>query len=161
MLVIIPHGQTQGSAMRGTRMIKIDEKLEIPDTEIRLTFSSSSKPGGQNVNRVNTRVTLQFDVGASSALDDNQKRLIMEKLPGRINKQGILRVHSQKFRTQNANRSAAIERFAELILQALHVDPPRKKLRTPGFVKQRRLTEKKRRGMLKRNRSRPLPNDQN
>ncbi len=136
-------------------MVKIDGQLEIPDEEIILKFSRSSKPGGQNVNKVSSKAVLTFDVGATPSLDESQKELIRENLAGRINRDGILRVSSQKFRTQGANRKAVIERFAILIREALQIDPPRKKSRIPGHVRESRLREKKIRSTLKRARSRP------
>ena len=140
-------------------MVWIDDELEIPDDEIIFRYSRSSKPGGQNVNKVNSKAVLTFDLGSSSTLDQTQADLIRENLAGRINKSGILRVSSQKYRTQGSNRSAALERFVILIREALHVDPPRIKRKTPRFIKEFRLREKKKRGQLKRTRSRPCQDD--
>lgn len=140
-------------------MVRIDDELEIPDDEISFKFSRSAKPGGQNVNKVNSKAVLTFDLGGSSALDEAQAALIRENLAGRINKSGILRVSSQKYRTQGSNRKAALERFVILIREALHIDPPRKKRKAPGFIKEFRLREKKKRSQLKRSRSNPCPDD--
>ena len=140
-------------------MVGIDDELEIPDDEIIFRFSRSSKPGGQNVNKVNSKAVLTFDLGTSSTLNQAQADLIRENLAGRINKSGILRVSSQKHRTQGSNRSAALERFVILIREALHVDPPRIKRKTPRFIKEFRLREKKKRSQLKRTRSRPCQDD--
>jgi ribosome-associated protein len=74
-------------------------------------------------------------------------------LASRADKNGVLRVVSQKFRTQRANRKAAIERLRELLAGALKIRPVRKKSKVPYAAKQRRLEEKKRRGLLKRQRS--------
>ncbi len=140
-------------------MIRIYDELEIPDDEISFRFSRSSKPGGQNVNKVNSKAVLTFDLGGSSTLDEDQIVLIREKLAGRINKDGILRVSSQKHRTQGSNRNAALERFVILMREALHIDPPRKKRKAPGSVREIRLREKKKRSQLKRSRSKPFPGD--
>jgi ribosome-associated protein len=126
---------------------------QIDPGELVFTYARSSGPGGQNVNRVQTRAMLQFDVGASPSLSDYQKRRIFTRLAGRINKEGVLRVISQRHRTQEANRRAAIERFHELIEEALHVQRPRRKTRVSRGAKRRRMDSKRRRGDLKRTRS--------
>ncbi len=140
-------------------MILIDSNLSIPEDEISLSFSRSSGPGGQNVNKLNTRVTLRFDVIGSPSLTDDQRERILERLPTRISREGILRVVSQKHRTQKMNREAATERFAELLREALVRIPPRKKRGVPAGVKRKRLEDKRRRSRLKADRTRPVDED--
>ena len=141
-------------------MFKINKRLSIPESEITFRFSTSSKPGGQNVNKVNTRATLLFDVEASRSLSDRQKRSVKNRLKTRINKEGVLRVSSQKHRSQNENRKAAAERFIDILQNALKSSPRRKPTRKPKAVKERRLKSKKERGELKKLRSRVnLSND--
>lgn len=135
-------------------MLYVDEKLEIPERELAYRASRSSGPGGQNVNKVETRVTVLFDVEASSVLDLAQKSRLREKLATRINKDGVLRVVSQKHRTQGANRDAAREKLARLVAGALETRRRRKKTRPSRSVKRRRLEAKRRRGELKRRRAR-------
>lgn len=139
--------------------IWINSTLSIPESEISFTFSRSSGPGGQNVNKLNTRVTLWFDVAGSPSLSDTQRERILEKLPTRISREGILRVVSQRHRTQKMNRDAATERFAELLREALVQKPPRKKRRVPAGVKRRRLEDKRRRSQIKAGRTRPVDKD--
>lgn len=138
-------------------MIQIDDKIEIDEGELEFVTSRSSGPGGQNVNKLETRVTLRFDVEASPALDDEARARIRERLATRINKDGVLQVSSQRHRTQAQNRDAARERFAELLRDALSDDPPRRPTRMPRAVKKRRLENKRRRGEIKRRRSRIKP----
>jgi ribosome-associated protein len=133
--------------------------VSIDSDELRFTYSRSSGPGGQNVNRVETRVTLYFDVPASRSLDEAQKRRILNRLSTRVNKEGVLRVVSQRHRTREANRRAAIERFHELLEQALARRRLRKKTTVSKAAKRRRLEEKRRRGDIKRTRSRPSGSD--
>ena len=130
-------------------MLAITENIVIPLRELSFTFARSSKPGGQNVNKVNTRVTLIFDLARSSSLSAEEKTRIRYQLAGRINKQGLLRVVSYRHRTQAANRAAAVERFAALLSEALHEAKPRKKTRQPRSAKEGRLAAKKHRSRLK------------
>jgi ribosome-associated protein len=140
-------------------MVMVDSSLSIPESEISLSFSRSSGPGGQNVNKLNTRVTLRFDVVRSPSLSDAQRERILERLSTRISREGILRVVSQKHRTQNMNREAATERFAELLREALVQRPPRKNKRVPAGAKRKRLEDKRRRSRIKSGRARPADDD--
>jgi ribosome-associated protein len=133
-------------------MIRITDQLSIPQGELSFTASRSSGPGGQHVNKVSTRVTLRFDVANSPSLTPEQKERIFARLATRISKQGVLRVVSQKTRSQAANRELALERFVQLLQEALTQRPERKPTKVPSPVKQKRVDEKKQRGKLKRER---------
>ena len=133
-------------------MIEVGGGVRIDERDLAFEYSRSRGPGGQNVNKVNTRVTLLFDVGACGALSEEQKGRIRRRLATRISGEGILRVASQRYRTQAANKEAAVVRFAELLAEALRRRPVRKKTRVPRAAVERRLQEKKRRGQLKQQR---------
>lgn len=135
-------------------MIGINSRVDIPDEEIRFTFSRSGGPGGQNVNKVNSKVTLWFDVKNSPSLSGYQKNRISQRLASRISKEGVLQVTAMQYRTQKANRDDAVQRFTELLAAALVERKTRKKTRIAAGVKERRLQAKKRRGQLKSSRSR-------
>ncbi len=141
-------------------MIRINEEISIDDDELEATASRSSGPGGQNVNKVATRITLRFDVDASPALSPEHKERIHEHLATRISKAGVLRVTSQRHRTQAANREAALERFVDLVRQALEVPTERRPTRVPRRVDRRRLEEKRRRSRRKKERSRDYGRDE-
>ena len=130
-------------------MVRIRDGLEVPDAELSFATSRSGGPGGQNVNKVESRVTLRWRPAASAALDDGAKERLAEALATRITKDGVLHVTSQKHRTQAANRDAALARFAELVAGALETDPERKPTKVPRRAKRRRLAEKRRRGEVK------------
>jgi ribosome-associated protein len=122
----------------------------IAEHELRFTYSRSSGPGGQNVNRVETRVTLLFDLDASPSLSAEQKRRVRTRLATRINKDGVLRIVSQRYRTREGNRRAALERFEELLTEACRPERPRRKTRATKAAKRRRLESKRKRGAIKR-----------
>ena len=134
-------------------MIKITNDISIREDELIFKASRSGGPGGQNVNKVNTRITLLFDVANCGSLSDVQKQLILTRLATRTDKNGLIRVVSQKFRTQKANRIAAIERLCELLRNALKTKPARKKTKVPFIAKQQRLEKKRRRSLLKQQRA--------
>jgi len=133
-------------------MVRILEDLDIPDGELAFTTSRSSGPGGQNVNKVNTRVTLLFDVDASPYLSAEQRQVLRTRLAGRINREGILRVVSQRHRTQLANRETAVQRFVDLLREALAEEPERIPVKLPETVNEKRLEAKRRRSRTKRDR---------
>jgi len=134
--------------------MEIDSLLSIPESELSFVASRSSGPGGQNVNKVSSRITLRFDVAKSPSLNEEQRSRILERLGTRISGEGILQISSQSARSQSANRDRTIERFIELIGDALRVRPHRKKTRIPRKVKEKRLEEKKMLSLRKKTRKR-------
>jgi ribosome-associated protein len=96
-------------------MIKIKPGIEIAENELVFRASRSSGPGGQNVNKLSTRVTVLFNVMNCRSLSEEQKKLILKRLSKRISKDGLIKVVSQRHRSQKANRQAATERLVELL----------------------------------------------
>jgi len=135
-------------------MLDIVGGTQISEGELLFKASRSGGPGGQNVNKLNTRMTLLFDVAGSPSLSDEQRRRVRSVLATRIDKQGVLRVVSQRFRTQQANRQAAMDRFVQLLADALSPQPVRKETKAPAGARQRRLEDKKHRSRIKQHRSR-------
>src|SRR4029077_612012 len=138
-------------------MIPIDDNLAIPDEEVTFATSRSGGPGGQNVNKLETRVTLRCDLARSGALSEEQKARLRERLATRITRDGILQVSSQRHRSQGANREAAGERFAEPRREHRREETPRRKPRPPRAAKARRLDEKPRQSRRRRERSGDAP----
>lgn len=132
--------------------IIITPQLAIPDSELQFKFARSGGKGGQNVNKVETKVELLFDAAQSPSLTQHQRGLIMERLASRIGNDGILRIVAQESRSQWRNREDAIKRFADLLRNALKVRKKRIKTSSTHAGKQKRLDEKKRRGKIKQSR---------
>jgi ribosome-associated protein len=123
--------------------ITINEQLAIPESELSFRFSRSSGPGGQHVQKSDTRVELLFDVARSPALTDEQRARILERLGTQIDGEGVLRVVSSATRSQLENRAEAVARFQALLAGALRVRKRRKPTRPSAAAREERLTEKK------------------
>lgn len=121
----------------------IPRGLTIPAGELVERFSRSSGPGGQGVNTTDSRVELEYDVSASSALDEAQRERAVTRLGGRL-VEGRLVVDASEHRSQHRNRVAARERLAALLREALAPPPPRRRPTKPTRGSQRRRLEAKR-----------------
>jgi ribosome-associated protein len=136
-------------------MPRINDDLSIDDDELRFEFARSSGPGGQNVNKVETKVRLLFDLRGSRSLSSEQRTCIEDRLATRITKAGVLHVSSQRHRSREANRRATIERFVDLLAEALEEDTPRVRTKVPRAQRKRRLESKRKRSQKKTMRARP------
>ncbi|MDT3776580.1 alternative ribosome rescue aminoacyl-tRNA hydrolase ArfB [Nitrospira sp. MA-1] len=135
--------------------IEITPHLSIPDSDVRFSAARSAGPGGQHVNKVNSRVILEFDVNHTSVLSGYQKRRIAEMVGQRMNQEGVLRLQAQRHRTQSANRADLLEKFVKLLQDALRPVKARVPTRVPHRVREKRLEEKKLRTRAKRVRQNP------
>ena len=137
----------------------IREGVTIPGSELGVVASRSGGPGGQNVNKVASRVTLRWNVRTSAALDDERKRLVEERLASRLTVDGEIVIHADEHRSQHMNRESARARLAAMIRDALYLPPRRIPTRPTGGAKRRRLAGKKRRSEVKRGRREPSADD--
>jgi len=134
--------------------ISINKEVEIARGELVFRYDRSSGPGGQNVNKLSTKVTLVFNVAGSESLSEPQKNRIMARLGTRISKAGEIMVVSQKSRSQSANKDDSVARLAALLAGALRVEKARRKTKPTRASKERRLKAKKLRSEIKKDRSR-------
>jgi len=126
--------------------------MVIPASELEETASRSGGPGGQHVNKSNTRVTLRWGLRATSALDPATRRRVAERLGARVTRAGELIVHAGTHRSRERNRALARERLAELVRDALRTRAPRVPTRVGAGVRARGREDKRRHSVKKRSR---------
>jgi ribosome-associated protein len=129
--------------------IRVTRSVAVPRSEIELRFSRSSGPGGQHAQKSDTRVEARFDVLASAALTDAQKRRVVARAGP------VLRAVAQDERSQWRNRELATERLVETLREALRVSRRRVPTRPSAEARERRLADKRRRSEVKRLRRPP------
>jgi ribosome-associated protein len=122
-------------------MIQITPEIAIDENELKEEFIRSSGPGGQNVNKVSSAVQLRFDIHSPSLPEEVRQRLI-KLAKSRITEEGVLIIDARRFRSQPANRQAAIKRLSDLIREAAQEPQVRHKTRPTLASKQRRLETK-------------------
>lgn len=130
-------------------MPHVSQHIFIPDSEIEMTAVRSQGPGGQNVNKVSSAIHLRFDINNSS-LPDYYKERLLKLSDQRINKEGIIIIKAQQFRTQQQNKEDALNRLTQLIKSAVVQTKKRKATKPTKASKKRRMDAKTKRGQTKK-----------
>ena len=132
---------------------KIDSKLL--QSELEFNASRSDGPGGQNVNKVNSKITLRFDVAHSATLTAEEKELLLTKLGNHLTKDGVLIIHAKESRSQLQNKEDVISKLDAIFGKAQVKVKPRKKSRPSKTAKEKRIQSKKINGEKKKWRQKP------
>jgi ribosome-associated protein len=135
--------------------LAVNDQLVIPAAELQVGFARSGGPGGQNVNKVESKVELRWNPAQSAVLGDADRDWLLERLAGQLTQAGDLLVTSTKTRDQAKNRADAMTKLAAIVRAALERPKPRKRRQPSRAAKERRIQEKKRRAEVKQARRGP------
>ncbi len=135
--------------------VRITPQVQINLDELRFRYSRSSGPGGQNVNRRETQVELTFDLMNSASLTPDQRQLLMDRLSAHLDSRGTLHIVANSQRSQLMNRREAVQRFESLLREGLKPTPRRLDTQPSRKARLRRLSGKRRRSEIKRQRQSP------
>lgn len=135
----------------------VSRRLTIPASQLQASYARSGGPGGQNVNKVNTKVTLRWQIRDNPLIPDAWRQRLIARYGGRINNEGEMVLHSERYRVQHRNLEDCRQKLRDLLLDCQ--TPPRKRLATRPTKgsKSRRLDAKRRQGEKKRSRGRSFP----
>lgn len=129
-------------------MIYINEHISLADDEVEISAIRAQGSGGQNVNKVSSALHLRFDI-AQSSLSDEHKALLLASKDSRVNKEGVLIIKAQQYRTQEKNRLDAFERLQEFIIKNTYVQKARRATKPSKSSQRKRVDEKTQRGKIK------------
>ena len=132
--------------------IVVTPRLTIPAGELSIAFARSGGPGGQNVNKVSSKVELRWNPVTSTALTADDRALLLERLASKLTTDGTLIVTSTLTRDQVKNRNDAQGKLALIVRTALHRDKPRRETKPSRASKHRRVADKRHRSEIKKNR---------
>jgi len=141
------------SGLGSDKLLPVNDSLSIPRSELDVRVSRASGAGGQHVNKTSSRVEIFWNVPASRALSDEQRKRLLEKLASRLTTEGSVRVVASDMRSQSRNRDLAEERLTDLVRRALIVPRKRKPTKPTRAAKEARLESKKRHSTKKRDRT--------
>jgi len=139
----------------GETNLRITPHLVIPYSELTIRTSRSGGPGGQHVNKVETKVEILFDIGNSPSLSHAQRGMLLDRLGARVDSSRVLRVTVQRSRSQHQNKELALERLTELLRSAFRPIPHRVPTKPTKSSREKRVESKRRMGEKKRMRKIP------
>lgn len=137
----------------------VNSRLTIPERELKVTAARSSGPGGQNVNKVNSKVTLRWTPAAVTGFDAGWQRRFLAHYGNRINREGQLVLHSEQYRDQSRNLADVRARLVSMLLACQSAPKARKKTRPTKGSQRRRLEQKRQHSEKKQRRQRPSRDD--
>ena len=140
-------------------MLAVDDRIQVPLRELTFRYSRSSGPGGQHVNKTNTKATLRFDVAHTRSLPEDVRARLLERYPRRITASGELLISSQRFRDRGRNVADCLEKLRRLLASVSTPPRPRRKTRPSRASIERRMAEKRRRAARKTLRRPPATED--
>jgi ribosome-associated protein len=140
-------------------MLNVNENIAIRLTEFDFSYARSPGPGGQNVNKVNSKVILKWSIAKTKSLPEAVRERFEQKFANRISQEGVLVVTSHRFRDQGRNVADCLGKLREMILAVATAPKARKKTKVPRGVKLRRLENKRRKSATKQSRKGPRLED--
>jgi ribosome-associated protein len=143
---------THAASSARPKVLVVSARLSVPLSELRFSFSRSSGPGGQNVNKVSTKATLRWAAMSSPSLDEELRARLATRFGHRLTSEGELLVTSQRFRDARRNRLDCLAKLSEILAQICHTRKARRPTRPSRGAVQQRLDEKRRRSERKRGR---------
>ncbi len=142
--------------MEEEKFLRVSSRLSIPLEEIEISFTRSSGPGGQHVNKTSTQAELSFNLAHSPSISEEDRTWLLSRLASKLDSEGRLRVTSQAYRSQLRNKNAALEKLASILGNALVRPKARKKTKPSKTAKETRLHSKKKASEKKRMRSKNI-----
>jgi ribosome-associated protein len=139
--------------------LRVNKQIAIPRSELRFSFVRSSGPGGQNVNKVNSKVELRWKIERSSALPNDVRERMTSRYSRRINNRGELVLTSQRYRDQGKNIDDCLTKLRDLLSAVATPPRRRKKTAPPRSARESRLRDKRSVANKKRERKRPVGDD--